>query len=607
MRISIKNYKSIMEPISFDLPNFTVLTGENGSGKTHLFEAISNGHYSDVFIDGHQKIESFNIKYIAFNQLNPDVDEMSNAILMSQYIKDIWEELREAKKNFIHTNHYQPAPSIEHDIVYNSLYNQDTKKFIKAYCEKYKKAPLEIKEDDIRDNFKLTNLSNNNLFSSKLALIFKSYHTQYFDNLVNKVQKDEGITDGEEYLDKENFQMKYGEPPWDFVNSILERLNLPYQFNNPMGSRRETTFHLKLTHKNFGHELDTRDLSTGEKTLMSLALALYNTHEGLGHIGMLILDEPDAPLHPAMSKLMLEILEEDIVKKYSIPVVISTHSPTTIASAPAHSLFKITYENKKPVQCDLNDSVRLLSYGIPNLRVSIDSRRQVFVEHKYDVEYYESLFSILSRKHSFLTTPQFIPPHTHEGTNCSDVISITKALRDLGNTYIYGLIDWDKKNKKEDQVIVLGSGKRYAIENYLFEPHLVGLYLVKKNIINASDIGVAECYSYFDLAKRFEEDNTIVQQINDFIEAKVFLNIEDETKERVQSILINQHRIMINSNVCMMQGHELEKKYKSTWPQLNAIRGKGDSGLKIDIINTVINDFPDFLSQDILDTFKEFK
>ena len=62
-----KQYKSIVAPCQFELPSFVVLTGKNGSGKTHLLEAISQKEYSEIKYNGNV---ISNIKYIAFNGLN---------------------------------------------------------------------------------------------------------------------------------------------------------------------------------------------------------------------------------------------------------------------------------------------------------------------------------------------------------------------------------------------------------------------------------------------------------------------------------------------------------------------------------------------------------
>lgn len=53
MQIKIRNvYKSIPASLEFELPFFTVLTGENGSGKTHLFEALNDNANGQILIDG---------------------------------------------------------------------------------------------------------------------------------------------------------------------------------------------------------------------------------------------------------------------------------------------------------------------------------------------------------------------------------------------------------------------------------------------------------------------------------------------------------------------------------------------------------------------------
>ena len=43
MRINlVKEYKSLPVGLEFDLPDFCILTGRNGSGKSHLLEAIGD-------------------------------------------------------------------------------------------------------------------------------------------------------------------------------------------------------------------------------------------------------------------------------------------------------------------------------------------------------------------------------------------------------------------------------------------------------------------------------------------------------------------------------------------------------------------------------------
>lgn len=71
MQIKITTkHKSITPPCDFEFPDFSVLTGKNGSGKTHLLEAIADNKKSQVFVNG-SLIK--NVRYIGFNGLNPNI------------------------------------------------------------------------------------------------------------------------------------------------------------------------------------------------------------------------------------------------------------------------------------------------------------------------------------------------------------------------------------------------------------------------------------------------------------------------------------------------------------------------------------------------------
>lgn len=607
MKIIIRQkYKSIPYGLEFELPMFTVLTGENGSGKTHLFEAIA--HLSDKEVNFEGRLLR-NINYIPFGGLIPEIDQQCDSVQVSQNIKKVWNSIRNIKEqqSTLGGEYNYSGPPENDPIITLPSISQQYKNAILDISKKVGVLPSKLTEDHISDQININAVASNNLFNIQFALIFKSYHVRYIDNKLNQIYTKEEIHDAPLFLDDEEFKAKYGEAPWELVNSILEKLRLPYTVNNPLKTMRDTTFIFKLTHQISGIEIDTKDLSTGERTLMSLALAVYNSNDIMGKPELLILDEPDASLHPSMSKIMLDIIENEIVGKNKIPVLLSTHSPTTIACSPASALYKISVSDKTPVQCTLDDSMKILTYSIPNLRVSIEHRRQVFVEHTYDVEYYEALFDIISRKEKFTVTPQFLPPHTLNGSNCDAVLEITRKLRDMGNTNVYGLIDRDINNSPEKQVIILGQGKRYAIENYIFEPHFIGLYLIYKNFISPKELGLDKCFSYVDVTKKIEVESSCLQTIVDNIQNKIEWG--DAAKYSVTSQLLDGTEIMMRKEIFEMKGHALESLVKKTWNILNSIRSNndGDSALKKDIINTVINDFPNLISKDISKTFSSIR
>src|SRR5258708_37168496 len=82
-----ENYKSIETPFSeIDLPNFVVLTGKNGSGKTHLLREIKEGKF---LIDNLDKREILYLNYLDFAQ---DFQITTNRA----YQSSTWERFRNA-------------------------------------------------------------------------------------------------------------------------------------------------------------------------------------------------------------------------------------------------------------------------------------------------------------------------------------------------------------------------------------------------------------------------------------------------------------------------------------------------------------------------------
>lgn len=98
MHIRIKDkHKSIQNGVEFDLPNFTVLTGKNGSGKSHLLEAISTIGLSEV-TDEQGVLSS--VKYIKFNDLNPQFQEDISEDDVKNSWRNMWNQLNQHLHNY---------------------------------------------------------------------------------------------------------------------------------------------------------------------------------------------------------------------------------------------------------------------------------------------------------------------------------------------------------------------------------------------------------------------------------------------------------------------------------------------------------------------------
>lgn len=71
---------------------------------------------------------------------------------------------------------------------------------------------------------------------------------------------------------------------------------------------------------------------------MALVASVYKASADKHFQNLLLLDEVDASLHPAMMQNMLDVIER-IFRQQGVKVILITHSPTTIALAPENSIY----------------------------------------------------------------------------------------------------------------------------------------------------------------------------------------------------------------------------------------------------------------------------
>lgn len=599
MEITIqKKYKSIDGNQIISLPDFCIITGKNGTGKSHFLELLANRQFSQIIENG-KNIQ--NVKYIPFNGLNPNVDTQCDFNTVISHVQNIWNSIQQP------LNNYKEQIRIGNNIdtnqkdqwVLNQIRDANQKKAIKSILEKSNESIENITQDLIKKHLNFSNIFPDEMFTSQFATIFKAYHTRIEDNRYLRFKNTE-YGENNNVLTENEFLQTFGPAPWDLINEILSNSKLPYRVNNPTSESKESTFKLELFDPKTDLKITVNDLSTGEKVLMSLALAIYNSTEGGAKIDLLLLDEPDAALHPEFSKYLIDSLNNYIVKKAGVSVIITTHSPTTIAASEGIAIFEIQKENRIPLKINKNQAINLLTEGLANIRVTTEARRQVFVESYYDVGYYEKFHELVCQFLSSSTIPQFLPPHSRNGSNCTDVSNIVESLTELGNDLVYGIIDFDGCKVDKDKVLVLGSGSRYAIENYIFDPLFIGLLLIRENIVTPQEIGIVEIKNYVDCKKL---SNERLQVISNYVSQSLGFDITDSNEFATLGGL----KFMISNGISNIQGHLLEQKMLSLWPKLNNIKKNktADNIVKDYVLDTVITDFPELINKDFKTLFEK--
>lgn len=372
MRIEFKkDFRSITEFEPLETPSFVVITGVNGSGKSHLLQAIeaksvsilgdeiksiSLFNYENFRLDNENlysaqtirkekenawntfqtqiKKRSENIKkstigeyYNKGTETNPDsmpLFEIENSNL-NKYKNGIMELLRE--NNLKNTQHANGITSIAKELPYpiDQISQND-------FIELYRHIPLK-----------------NNLLPSQLGEAFWNYYIKFKEN---KIKSYENEKDGANHnvISDEDFFKKYGPKPWDIVNKILDTFkSLNYKVSSPEGLQYFDTFQLKLIHPDTQIELSFEDLSSGERILMALVASVYKSSSDSYFPDLLLLDEVDASLHPSMMKNMLDVIE-NVFLEHGTNVILVTHSPTTIALCPDDSIYVMNKFGAKRIE-----------------------------------------------------------------------------------------------------------------------------------------------------------------------------------------------------------------------------------------------------------------
>lgn len=435
--------------------DFTILTGLNGAGKTHLLKAISLGN---VLIEG---VTSKDILYFNYNDFvvnpitnnndskNQEKVKQSNTFKQISFttytskVQQLMQKLFQERNNmppmdkaifliyFNNPTHIQNIffdtidfINLEHLKIENGkvdftlAQNQFTPEFymflnsyisfkgdLKELNQEILRTKLEetgkILEEEFKKNdpeyfqFLKKNIPANksiflieqndfesiNLLSSEIANEAKAYAMAKCKNDHNELRATKW---GEKinYLNKEDFLKEYGQPPLDLFNEVLEE----YDFNGyiikqhafypePGIDHTNTEIPINLFHKIKKHSTNIQSLSSGEQTLLSLAFLLYKASKLKVLPRVLLLDEIDTALHPSMIKKLLHVIEEVFVNRRGLKILMSTHSPSTIALSNEESIYIMDKKSADIIQKqDKKSAIEFLTEGF----MTIDDGLKLF-------------------------------------------------------------------------------------------------------------------------------------------------------------------------------------------------------------------------------------
>ena len=438
-----KEHDSIkfFDPIS--LGKFSIITGKNGSGKTHFLKGIHEGKFKAT-IDGQTLSRIGYFDYNEFKQQiatqnktnNTAAQNQENEIFGAQLlnIKNDFEQLVSKKisdglsyeqmKQFERFKYYyvdvhnpnlftpEKWPSLEE--VINHVMGSDVIPEVKLWNEFFELlneviVELDRKYKDSRwylvakqKGVGLPSL-NASAFGSKesglvklLQEIFQQYFSHKYEFQHNLTTRKVGGDDVDFDFEIENFH-RLNKAPWLFLNEILKEYGQSdYSFEEadllPSGSRPPYNVNISLRNKN-GALVHVEKLSSGEQTLFALAASLFAEKTSGSLPELLLLDEIDASLHPSMCKQLLDVLRNAFVEQQQVKIIMVTHSPSTIAHAEDGETYVmsvseggkkhcVTKEGKEKALEALTDGFVSLSEGLKFLSDLQDNEITIFTEGK---------------------------------------------------------------------------------------------------------------------------------------------------------------------------------------------------------------------------------
>ncbi|MCA8164319.1 ATP-dependent nuclease [Burkholderia cepacia] len=456
-----------------------------------------------------------------------------------------------------------------------------------------------LEEEDFYENFPLT-WQPVDMFQQSFARLFAEYQENHTRNQFKKFLNSEG--ENHRVLSDEEFSLRYGVAPWDFVNDILGSANLSFRINAP-DKFDERPYEPNLVDQISGIRVKFNDLSSGEKILMSFALCLYYARDKrqiVEYPQVLLFDEIDAPLHPSMTQSLLRTIETVLIGQHKIKVILTTHSPSTVALAPEESLYAMRKgETNRLVKTSKDSALSILMAGVPTLSMSYENRRQVFTESHYDAEFYEAFYEKLKSRLTPDISLTFIAAGGAKNGGCAPVRDVVNKLYEAENKSVFGIIDWDCENVSTERVKVLGEGFRHSIENYILDPLLVAALLFRERIISRADIGLTDEETHTNFPQL---QNNRLQGIANFVIDGVRNAITNNpSTDEIECRYVGGNLIRIPRWYMTTQGHELENLLKTRFPNLKQFHREGD--LKRAVLSKVIDDLPSFIPDCILDIF----
>ena len=406
------------------LPDFAVLTGRNGAGKTQLLQALAQGH-AQVHGVEHPAIERYDMdsfrppntassdrqshdfaratlrRYLAGDSGPAPVTVASE--IYEEYAAELqrggddiceafFDELRHRitrVRDFAvfpdggdQGSDYERAvyarvmaPLAGGQPVHPSGFAGNPAVLVTMAMKLARKLPHELTRHDIlrAANYEAATLANT------ISEVFAAYRADQYDWVHAQFEARSAP------LTFADLAAEYGDrnpPPWNTLREVMAEMReasgehglFDFDFSDPasvridMDNYQKFRFKAEMTNRTTGARYELQTLSSGEKVLMSLCLASFNQRLGNRTPELLLLDELDAVLHPSMVNALVAAVRSLFIDR-GCRVLMTTHSPMTVAALPETDVYRLvrTGTRVRVVPTTTSEAVEELSEGIATL------------------------------------------------------------------------------------------------------------------------------------------------------------------------------------------------------------------------------------------------
>ncbi|MBY0580902.1 MAG: AAA family ATPase, partial [Rickettsiales bacterium] len=587
-----------------EVPQFAIITGQNGAGKSQLLEHINtctakHGENSEVFylsstasLGNDYSSSRYDTSYPIVHEYDKHLEKIKKYFaeglegdpsdFSGKVIEKLKKQLAERRLAEVADEHIKSEMDKTIEYEKNEIRLNAAIGVLKSVCKQFEDRKKAI-EGRVKEYLDINGLYE--AYSKELSL------EEFARKISNdKVFRDEII---EGYA-----KDRAGDNPIDEVNIILKKYGFKYELQFHNNKRNEYEL---IVVKGGSISFDSRGLSTGEIMFLTMMTwqYYYSEIEGDNKVKLMLLDEPDKHLDPKLCKLFYKVIYEEFVLKQGIQVIMSSHRIDTVALAPPYSIFVIEESmNALPFEVVQRHKLQSMFQMTSNLKELIGYHHRVYTESLDDMLFYEGVYNSLrvscatvrdsqaenSDYYWYLdesTTPRLLSERyqlsfhtssTKKGDEGGSVIVLQTVQRDL-NTHghsvhkhmfeepelhrSFGVLDNDYGTDWKlldrgvlDYVTVLG--ERHSLENFIFDPFVFCSTLTEEEI---HDFIMASNVINHKLDKQLKSKDTSLSPVtprDDIEEANNLIVVCLDIKQLLSTRVFNELQLHIESYFCVI-------------------------------------------------------